>query len=89
MSDIGRLSLDVLKPHDPDLVAFCERVAEVPSVERASARLLERDREVENCQLTVEGASVDRDAVGEAVESFGASVHSIDEVVCGDGVDGP
>lgn len=84
MAVVRRIVVDVLKPHSPPLVEFTERVSETESVESTHARLIELDREVQNIEVTVEGSDVDYDAVEETVEGIGASIHSVDEVLCGD-----
>ncbi|MFC4357492.1 DUF211 domain-containing protein [Halobium salinum] len=84
MADVTRLVLDLLKPHDPDLVEFSNGVAESPSVEGLNTTLIETDREVQNVKLTVEGDAVDAAEVEAAVEDLGGTVHSIDEVTVGD-----
>ncbi|GAA0203294.1 DUF211 domain-containing protein [Halobaculum roseum] len=84
MAPVRRVVVDVLKPHAPPLVEFTERVSETAGVDSASSRLIELDRDVQNIEVTVEGEDVDYDAVVETVEGVGATVHSVDEVACGD-----
>lgn len=84
MAPIRRVVLDVLKPHDPELVEVARHVADVEGVGGVNGTLVELDREVQNCKLTVEGEAVDYDGVVAAVEDLGASVHSVDQVVCGE-----
>jgi hypothetical protein len=84
MAPVRRLVLDVLKPHDPPLVAFTERLAEIESVEAVTSSLIELDREVQNVTLTFEGEDVEFAALEETIETLGGSVHSIDQVACGD-----
>ena len=83
MAPIRRLVIDVLKPHDPAIREFTQRVAETDSVEAVSTSLIELDQEVQNVELAIEGDSIQYDAVADAVESLGGSVHSVDNVVCG------
>ncbi|SHG94690.1 DUF211 domain-containing protein [Halobaculum gomorrense] len=85
MATVRKVVVDVLKPHAPPLVEFTERVSETAGVDSASSRLIELDRDVQNIEVTVEGVDVDYGAVVDAVEGIGATVHSVDEVVCGDG----
>ncbi|MFB6079990.1 MAG: DUF211 domain-containing protein, partial [Haloferacaceae archaeon] len=80
MAPVLRLVLDVLKPHDPDLVAFAEAVDESDGVAGVDASLVETDREVENVILTIEGQDVRFEAVEEVVTDLGGSIHSVDEV---------
>lgn len=84
MAQIRRLVVDVLKPHEPPTLAFAQQVAEVESVAGVNATLIELDREVQNVKLTVEGESVDYDAVEAAIEDAGGSVHSVDQIACGE-----
>lgn len=84
MVDVRRLVLDLLKPHEPDVVTFAESVAGCEGVAGVNVVLVETDKEVQNVKLTIEGDSVPVDAVHDTVEDLGGTVHSIDEVVCGD-----
>ena len=84
MSQIRRLVLDVLKPYEPELPEFTRRVAETESVEALTTSLLETDRKVQNVKLSLEGTNLDVEAIEQQVETQGGSVHSIDEVACGE-----
>ena len=84
MARVRRLVLDLLKPHDPDPVAFAEAVAGLDGVDGVNVALVETDKEVQNVKATIEGESVPVEAVHETLEDLGGAVHSIDEVVCGD-----
>jgi hypothetical protein len=84
MSQIKRVVLDVLKPHDPGLIAFATAASEVAGVSGVNATLVETDREVETLKLTIEGEAIDHEAVTAAVEDLGGSVHSVDQVACGE-----
>ncbi|WP_256298429.1 DUF211 domain-containing protein [Haloarchaeobius salinus] len=86
MAPVRRLVIDVLKPHDPPLVEFTEQLSDLGGVDGVTSSLVELDREVQNVKLTFEGAAVDYDAVEERVETIGATVHSVDEVACGERV---
>jgi len=84
MVNVRRLVLDLLKPHDPDVVVFAESVAGCEGVAGVNAVLLETDKEVQNLKLTIEGEAIPVDLVHETVEDLGGTIHSIDEVVCGE-----
>lgn len=84
MGTVRRVVVDVLKPHNPPLVEFTERVSETAGVDGANARLIELDREVQNIEVTVVGDDLDYDAVVETVDGLGGTVHSIDAVACGE-----
>lgn len=83
MTDIRRIVLDVLKPHEPSIIEFSEHLTDVESVEAVTISLIELDREVQNVKVTLEGGGLDFDAIEAAIEDFGGTVHSIDLVACG------
>lgn len=84
MPPVLRIVVDVLKPHDPDLVTFTRRVGEAESVASVNVARIETDREVENVGLAVEGEALDIDALEAHIEDLGGVVHSVDEVACGE-----
>jgi len=84
MAPVRRIVLDVLKPHEPELVGFTERLADLDGVDAVDASLIELDREVQNVRLAVEGESLDYEAIRDAVRDLGGTVHSVDGVACGE-----
>jgi hypothetical protein len=86
MAPIRRLVLDLLKPHRPTAIEFARDVSDLDGVAGANAVLVEVDEEVQNVKLTVEGEDVDFEAVEGVVDELGGSVHSIDQVACGERV---
>lgn len=79
-----RLVIDVLKPYEPPTLAFTQQVAETDSVEGVTATLIELDKKVQNLKLTIEGEAIDYDAVEATVEDLGGTIHSVDQVACGE-----
>jgi len=85
MSTVRRLVLDMMKPHELTIVDIADAVADIgPGVNGVNAVLIETDRQVDNVKLTVEGDDVDFQAVETRITDMGGTIHSIDEVVCGD-----
>lgn len=84
MAPIRRLVLDVLKPHDPPLTDIAASLAALDGVDGVNISLVEIDQKVTNLKVTIEGANIDDDAVKTVVENHGGSVHSVDEVACGE-----
>ncbi|WP_369335379.1 DUF211 domain-containing protein [Halostella sp. PRR32] len=84
MSKLRRIVLDVLKPHDPPLLEFSERIANVESVDGVTASLIELDQEVQNVKLTIEGDTLEYPTLEEAIEELGGTVHSVDQVAYGE-----
>jgi hypothetical protein len=83
MGTLRRIVLDVLKPHEPSLLEFTDRVDTVECVDAVTSSLIELDREVQNVKLTVEGEDLDYAAIEDAVDGLGGSVHSVDQVAYG------
>lgn len=84
MAPVRRLVLDLMKPYDPPTVDFAKAVADMDGIHGVNAVLIEVDEKVENLKLTIEGEDIDVDEVTDVIESLGGSVHSVDEVVCGE-----
>lgn len=80
MPKVKRLVLDVLKPHHPDSLEFCLRLAELGTDYRVKLEVSEVDEHTETTRVTVEGESIDFEQLREAITALGASLHSIDEV---------
>jgi len=66
------------------MLTFTDRLAAVEGVAAITGSLIELDQEVQNVKLTVEGESLDHDAIVAAVEELGGTVHSVDQVACGE-----
>ena len=83
MGKIRRLVLDTLKPHDPTIVQLAEVLSELPGVEAVNISICEMDRKVENAKITIEGSSLDFEAIRAVVTDNGGAIHSVDEVAAG------
>lgn len=84
MAPIRRLVVDVLKPYEPPTLEFTQQVAEAESVAGVNATLIELDREVQNVKFTIEGEGIKYDDVVTIIEDAGGTIHSVDQVVCGE-----
>ncbi|WP_251344064.1 DUF211 domain-containing protein [Haloplanus halophilus] len=84
MAPVRRVVLDVLKPHQPSTVEVASRLADLDGIEAVNALLVETDAEVQTLKLTVEGSDIAVERVDDEVERLGGSVHSVDQVVCGE-----
>ncbi len=78
-----RIVLDILKPHEPTLPYFAEFLSEISGVEGVNITLMEIDKETENIKVTMQGNDLNYDEITQAIEQYGGSIHSIDEVVAG------
>ena len=80
MVSVKKLVLDVLKPHRPNALEFCETLAAVGSDYRVHLTVLEVDENTETLRVVVEGSTLDFYALQAAIGKMGGSLHSIDEV---------
>jgi uncharacterized protein len=83
MSQIKRLVLDVLKPHEPTNVEVASAIGDIQDVDGVNLSLYEVDQETENVKITVEGINVDYNLVRQTIENLGGVVHSVDEIIAG------
>ncbi len=79
MAVITRVLLDVLKPHDPNVLDLARALGDLGEY-RVRLRVLEMDKMTESLEIEVSGASVDFDAIQAIIQDYGAALHSIDEV---------
>lgn len=77
---VKKLVLDVLKPHQPNALEFCEAIASAGSDYRVHLTVLEVDEKTETLQITVEGNAIDSATLLARINELGGSLHSIDEV---------
>lgn len=82
-ANIRRIVLDVLKPHEPDIIELAQRLASLEGVDGVNISIYEIDRQVENAKITVEGGRLSYEDILAVVEDAGGTVHSIDEAVAG------
>ena len=66
------------------MLSIAQVITETDGVDGVNAVLLEMDEEVRNVKFTIEGEDIDYDTVVEVIEDTGASIHSVDQVACGD-----
>jgi hypothetical protein len=79
MTRIRRLVLDVLKARSPGVLDLGARLAEQEGL-RVNVTVLEVDDKTETLRIEISGESIDFQRIQDAIEDFGASLHSIDEV---------
>ncbi len=79
MAIVRRLVLDILKPHQPNVLTFSNAIADVADC-AVKVVVLEVDEHTETLRVEIEGDSLDFAAIEKAIADAGASLHSIDEV---------
>jgi hypothetical protein len=81
---IRRMVLDVDKAiARPTIIEIGSAIEAVPDVNALNITVTEIDIETVGMDITIEGECLDYDSVVKAIESTGAVVHSIDELVSG------
>jgi hypothetical protein len=79
MTRIRRLLLDVLKPRQPGVVELGSVLAAQGELQ-VKVIVAELDDRTETLQIEITGSDIDFERVCEAINEFGASLHSVDEV---------
>jgi hypothetical protein len=80
MSRVQRLVLDILKPHQPNVLEFARAIAALGRDYRVEIQVVEVDEQTETLQVSITGEALDFERIGETIGENGASLHSIDEV---------
>jgi len=83
MAQIRRLVLDVLKPHQPDVITYAQVLGDIQGVEGTNLSVDEVDQETETVKITLEGKDISFNDVKEMIQKLGGTVHSIDLVATG------
>jgi len=83
--NIRRVVIDVDKALTmPSLIEIARAIQGCAGVAAHNITVTEVDQETIGTSITIEGDHMDYDALVRAIESSGAVVHSLDELVCGD-----
>ncbi|GLI33948.1 DUF211 domain-containing protein [Desulforhabdus amnigena] len=82
--NIRRLVLDVDKAMArPPIIDIAQAISACPGVEAVNITVTEIDVETIGMDVIIEGQDLNYDLIAKAIESTGAVVHSIDQLVCG------
>jgi hypothetical protein len=77
---VKRLVLDVLKPHQPNVLEFARAIASADGEYQVRVTVIEVDENTETLQIIVEGDAIDFARIQSSISDMGGSLHSIDEV---------
>lgn len=80
MTQVKRITLDVLKPHHPNILEFANAIAHQGADYQVDIRVDAVDEKTETVIIEITGADVRLDAVEEVIGTLGGSIHSIDQV---------
>ncbi|MFC6673838.1 DUF211 domain-containing protein [Marinobacterium aestuariivivens] len=79
MAVLTRVLLDVLKPHDPNILELARALSDIGAY-GVRVRVVEMDKNTESLTIEITGPSLDFDSIHQVIRDLGASLHSIDEV---------
>lgn len=83
--NIRRLVLDVDKAMaKPSILEIAAAISGCQGVESVNITVTEIDIETVGMDVTIEGQHLDYDGLVSAIETAGAVVHSIDQIICGE-----
>ncbi len=80
MAIVTRVVLDVLKPHQPNALAFASQLADLDASIKVNLVVQEVDDKTQTIVLSITGERLDFELITQHIKSMGGSVHSIDEV---------
>jgi hypothetical protein len=82
--NLRRLVLDVDKAvRAPSLIEIAAAIERCTGVEACNVTVMEIDIETVGTNVTIEGVGMDYDEIVRAIETTGAVVHGVDQVVTG------
>ena len=84
MAKIRKMVLDVMKPHDPSVIVYTEKLADIEDIYGVNSSVVEIDEEVENLKITLEGDDMEFSEIERIINELGGSIHSIDRVLSGE-----
>jgi hypothetical protein len=80
---IKRIVIDVLIPHEPDILVYAEHISKLDETLNVDIHVLEHDERTKTVEMTIEGEAISFEDVKKAIEDLGGSIHSIDQVSAG------
>ncbi len=80
---IKRMVMDVLVPHEPQVLDFAEKLSALEQVDGVTIQVLEIDEMTKSIEITIEGQALVYDDIRRVIEELGGSIHSIDRVSAG------
>jgi len=79
-ANIRRLVLDSLKPRESSLLDLSKTLAEVDGIEEVDINVTEVDVKTETVKLIIRGTNIDYDRITKALDEYGVTLRSIDEI---------
>ncbi|NQU79210.1 DUF211 domain-containing protein [Candidatus Woesearchaeota archaeon] len=80
---IKLLVLDVLKPHNPNIVNFGIELKKANGIDNIDISVYAVDEKTETVKVVIEGSDLDFDIIRDKIEQAGCVVHSVDKIAIG------
>ncbi|WP_293267769.1 DUF211 domain-containing protein [Neptunomonas sp.] len=80
MIAVKRVVLDVLKPHQPNALEFCQALSAAVEGSTVRVTVIAVDEKTESLEVSVEATLIDFDLLQAVISKMGGALHSIDEV---------
>ncbi len=80
MIKVKKVTLDILKPHQPNSLEFASALAEQEDEIHIRLTVAAVDEKTESIIVEIEGSDINFEHLVERIKELGGSVHSIDEV---------
>lgn len=77
---VRRLVLDVVKPHNPNIVDMAEGLSELKGVKKVDVEVKDYDSTIERLRVILEGYDLDYDDIVKVIRYYGGNVASLDGV---------
>lgn len=80
---LRKLVIDVLIPHDPDVLFYAQQISELTGTHGITIDVLENDEHTKTVEMTIVGDDLSFSAIKQIIDNAGGSIHSIDQVSAG------
>jgi len=80
---IKRLVLDVLKPHQPSVIEYADKITELEGIEGLTLNVMEIDDKTQTVEIAMEGDDLPFEDIKRVIGELGGAIHSIDQVSAG------
>jgi hypothetical protein len=80
MIAVKRVVLDVLKPHHPNALEFCQALSAAIEGSTVKVTVIAVDEKTESLEVSVEAALINFDLLQAVINKMGGALHSIDQV---------
>ncbi len=77
---VRRLVLDVVKPHNPNIVDMAEGLSELKGIKKVDIEVKDYDSTIERLKIILEGEDLDYEEIVKVIRYYGGNVASLDGV---------